>query len=83
MPRDCVGSCYRSVTKGLAGNWLGSIPIPNSSLEERVTHLEGDDKQLRLGFARRILRWLPDERPIAEELAFDAWLMQRYTESKS
>ncbi|KJK79951.1 hypothetical protein H634G_04190 [Metarhizium anisopliae BRIP 53293] len=65
-----------------SSNWLGSIPIPTTSLEERVTHLEGKDKQLMLSFARRALRWLPEERPTAEELAFDDWLMQPYSESK-
>ncbi|KAF5120348.1 Serine/threonine-protein kinase SRPK [Metarhizium anisopliae] len=65
-----------------SGNWLGSIPIPTTSFEERVTHLEGQDKQLMLSFARRALRWLPEERPTAEELAFDDWLMQPYSESK-
>lgn len=66
----------------LAGNWLGSIPIPTTSLEERVTRLEGQDKQLMLSFARRALRWLPEERSTAEELAFDDWLMQPYSGSK-
>ncbi|EFY97912.1 Protein kinase, ATP binding site [Metarhizium robertsii ARSEF 23] len=65
-----------------SGNWLGSIPIPTTSLEERVTRLEGEDKQLMLSFARRALRWLPEERHTAEELAFDDWLMQPYSESK-
>ncbi|EFY86239.1 protein kinase-like protein [Metarhizium acridum CQMa 102] len=66
-----------------SGNWLGSIPVPTTSLEERITRLEGEDKQLMLDFARRALRWLPEERPTAEELAFDDWLMQPYSESKA
>ncbi|KAF1733963.1 Dual specificity tyrosine-phosphorylation-regulated kinase 3 [Beauveria bassiana] len=60
--------------------WLGSVAVPTTSLEERVTQLEGQDKALLLGFVRRALRWLPEERPPADEIVYDGWLMQRYSE---
>ncbi|RAL08200.1 CMGC/CLK protein kinase, partial [Aspergillus homomorphus CBS 101889] len=58
------------------GNWKGSIPIPHQRLEMRVQHFRGDDKRLFSNFLRRIFRWLPEERPTAEELARDEFLMQ-------
>ncbi|KAM3434990.1 hypothetical protein MY4824_005143 [Beauveria thailandica] len=63
-----------------SGNWRGSIPVPTTTLEERVTQLDGQDKELMLGFVRHALRWLPEERPPADELVYDDWLMQRYSE---
>lgn len=60
----------------VAGNWKGSIPIPEQSLEMREQQFSGEDKKLFLNFLRKILRWLPDERPTAEELAYDEFLMQ-------
>lgn len=60
----------------IAGNWKGSIPIPEQSLEMREIQLSGEDKELFVSFLRRILRWLPEERPTAEELAYDEFLMQ-------
>ncbi|KAK2865345.1 hypothetical protein FQN49_003671 [Arthroderma sp. PD_2] len=58
------------------GNWKGSIPIPEQSLETRALQFSGKDKELLLSFLRRVLRWLPEERPTAEELAYDDFLMQ-------
>lgn len=66
-----------------SGNWLGSTPIPSDSLEQRVTLLEGEDKELALAFVRRALQWLPEERPTAEEFAYDDWLMQAYFEARN
>lgn len=42
----------------------------------RFGQYDGQDKELFINFLRRILRWLPDERPTAEELAYDDFLMQ-------
>ncbi|PYI05561.1 kinase-like protein [Aspergillus sclerotiicarbonarius CBS 121057] len=58
------------------GNWKGSICIPEQSFEIRELQFSGEDKVLFLNFLRRIFRWLPDERPTAEELAYDEFLMQ-------
>ncbi|KAI9733436.1 MAG: hypothetical protein M1834_003520 [Cirrosporium novae-zelandiae] len=58
------------------GNWKGSIPIPDQSFESRERLLNDDDQALFLRFMRRTLRWIPEERPVAEELAFDDFLMQ-------
>ncbi|KAE8349272.1 kinase-like domain-containing protein [Aspergillus coremiiformis] len=58
------------------GNWRGSIPIPEQSLEIRERQFSGADRELFLKFLRKIFRWLPDERPTAEELAYDDFLMQ-------
>ena len=61
------------------GNWKGSIPIPEQSFESREQVLDDTSKALFVQFLRRTLRWLPEERPVAEELAFDEFLM-RYQE---
>ena len=50
------------------GNWIAATPIPDQTLESRETRLQGSDKKLLLVLVRKILRWLPDERPCAEEL---------------
>ena len=60
----------------MIGNWKGSIPIPEQSLEPREQQFFGEDKELFVKFLRRILRWLPEDRPTAEELAYDDFLMQ-------
>ncbi|RDL32424.1 Uncharacterized protein BP5553_08880 [Venustampulla echinocandica] len=58
------------------GNWKGSVPIPDQSFETREQWLHGDDRTLFVHFLRRMLCWMPEERPVAEELAFDEFLMQ-------
>lgn len=58
------------------GNWIGTIPIPDQTLELRETRLRGKDKQLLLHLARKILRWDPEERPSAEGLFDDEFLNQ-------
>ncbi|KOS37274.1 hypothetical protein ACN38_g11932 [Penicillium nordicum] len=65
------------------GNWKGSIPIPTQSLETREQQFLGEDKELFLNFLRRILRWLPEERPTAEELAYDDFLMQPVLQARA
>jgi hypothetical protein len=42
----------------------------------RFGQFDSEDKELFLNFFRRILPWIPDERPTAEELAYDDFLMQ-------
>lgn len=72
LPCPIVFYSYISII----GNWKGSIPIPEQSMETREQQFLGEDKELFLNFLRRILRWLPEERPTAEELAYDDFLMQ-------
>jgi hypothetical protein len=58
------------------GNWFAATPIPDQSLESRETRLQGRDSELLLTFVRKILRWLPEERPVASELWDDEFLEQ-------
>jgi serine/threonine protein kinase len=58
------------------GKWKGSVPIPDQSFETREWRLDGEDRHLFLNFLRRMLRWMPEERPTARELAYDDFLMQ-------
>ncbi|KFH41730.1 Dual specificity tyrosine-phosphorylation-regulated kinase-like protein [Hapsidospora chrysogenum ATCC 11550] len=66
-----------------AGNWKGSIPIPDQSFEDRITQVQGEDKELLLRFVRSVLCWLPEQRPTAEEMAYDDFLMQAYFAANS
>ncbi|KAF9775533.1 hypothetical protein IL306_006350 [Fusarium sp. DS 682] len=55
------------------GKWLGLAPIPkNRSLEELETKLE--DSTRFIAFLRRVLTWMPEDRPTAKELLQDPWL---------
>ncbi|KIX91893.1 uncharacterized protein Z520_12398 [Fonsecaea multimorphosa CBS 102226] len=58
------------------GNWIAATPIPDQTLESRETRLEGKDKELLLALARKIFRWLPEERPSAQDLYEDEFLTQ-------
>lgn len=65
-----------------SGNWTGSIRIPEQSFGLRELQLSGEDKVPFLKFLRRIFRWLPEERPTAEELVYDDFLMQPFMETR-
>lgn len=60
----------------LVGNWIADeqAKIPETSLEQVETRLEGRDKELFLQFIRSMLKWLPEERKTAKELLDDPWL---------
>ncbi|RAL04888.1 kinase-like protein [Aspergillus ibericus CBS 121593] len=60
----------------LKRNQKCSTCIPKQSFKNRELRFSGQDKILFLEFLRRIFRWLPDERPTAEELVYDAFLIQ-------
>ncbi|KAH7329486.1 kinase-like domain-containing protein [Stachybotrys elegans] len=62
------------------GNWIAATPIPDQSLESREIRLEGRDKELLLRLARKILRWLPEDRPSAEDLFEDQFVVQHRVE---
>jgi hypothetical protein len=53
----------------------GSVPIPNQTFEFREQCIDREDRALFIQFMRRVLRWMPEERLTAEELAFDELLM--------
>ncbi|KAF2756508.1 protein kinase [Pseudovirgaria hyperparasitica] len=58
------------------GKWRDLIPIPNANLERLEQRLVDGDKDGFLQFVRKMLTWIPEERPSAEELIFDPWLME-------
>lgn len=63
------------LTPPYSGRFLHNDLIPkNLKLEDTVTVLEGNEKQLFLDFAKKMLRWLPEERQSAAELLHDPWL---------
>ncbi|PWY85762.1 CMGC/CLK protein kinase [Aspergillus sclerotioniger CBS 115572] len=65
------------------GKWKGAVPIPEQTLSMRERQFSGEDNILFLNFLRNIFRWSPDERPTAEELAYDDFLMQPVLESRA
>lgn len=58
------------------GEWTGTIANPNQTLESRERILEGENKRLFLQLLRKILRWLPEDRPSASDLLDDENLRQ-------
>jgi serine/threonine protein kinase len=50
------------------------VTIPKISLEERVSVLEGEEKELFLDFIRSMLRWRPEDRKSATELLKHPWM---------
>ncbi|KAI1774674.1 kinase-like protein [Hypoxylon cercidicola] len=65
------------------GNWIAATPIPNQLFESREKHLKGEDQDLLLKLVRKILRWVPEERPSAEDLFEDEFLVQHMSKDKS
>ena len=55
------------------GDFKG-LPIPKISLEERVSVLEGDEKELFFDFIRSMLKWRPEDRKSATELLKHPWM---------
>lgn len=51
------------------------VPLPEISLERLAADIEGEDVPGFLRFLRKILRWLPEQRPTTEELIYDPWLL--------
>lgn len=45
-------------------------------MERIEKRLSGEDYKTFIQFMRKILRWLPEERPTAAELVYDDFLMQ-------
>ncbi|KAK8868430.1 serine threonine protein kinase CMGC group [Apiospora arundinis] len=58
------------------GDLCPDIPVPSSTtLEERETNLEGEDRQKFLAMIRKMLQWEPTKRSSAKGLAEDEWIM--------
>ena len=56
------------------GKWKADFKIPDTSLETRLTRLDGEEKVLFLQFLRKMLKWVPEERQTTRELLDDPWL---------
>jgi hypothetical protein len=57
------------------GNWITSTPIPRQTLETREKRLTGKEQDLLLALIRKVLRWLPEERPSTEDLIANEFLV--------
>ena len=58
------------------GGWKGAggTVVPQLSLEESVSALDGENKKQFLDFVRSMLRWLPEKRTRASELLDNPWM---------
>ncbi|EUC50082.1 hypothetical protein COCMIDRAFT_83008 [Bipolaris oryzae ATCC 44560] len=58
------------------GRWTGAggTVVPQLSLEESVSSLDGEAKEQFLNFIRSMLKWLPEKRKQASELLKDPWM---------
>ncbi|KAI9713116.1 MAG: hypothetical protein M1820_001101 [Bogoriella megaspora] len=57
------------------GGYMYPNLIPDRpKLEDSITSLEGDEKQLFFSFIKKLLTWWPKDRRAAEELFEDPWL---------
>lgn len=72
---DCIVKVSRIADSG-QGNWIAKTPIPNQTLKSREARLKGQDKQLLLALVHKILRWLPEDRPTAQDLFDDGFITQ-------
>ncbi|EWG53616.1 CMGC/SRPK protein kinase [Fusarium verticillioides 7600] len=62
------------------GKWKGLAPIPkNRSLQELERKLR--DSSAFIAFLRRVLTWMPENRPTAKALLQDPWLMTKSSAS--
>ncbi|OJD10766.1 CMGC/SRPK protein kinase [Emergomyces pasteurianus Ep9510] len=64
------------------GKWKNLTPIPDITLESLAVDIQGEDKKGFLSFLRKILRWVPEERPTAGELVYDEWVLKGLGETK-
>jgi hypothetical protein len=63
----------------LTGHFKYPHLIPKTfTIESLVPFMDGEDKRLFVALARRMLKWLPEERATAAELASDPWLTFGY-----
>lgn len=66
---------FLCIIDGCIGNVKGLPPPTWKSIWEMEENLEGQEQELFLDFIRSMLRWLPEERPSAEELLNHQWLV--------
>ncbi|KAG5959629.1 hypothetical protein E4U56_004889 [Claviceps arundinis] len=63
-----------------AGDLCAGIPIPESRpLEQRLTLLEGEERECFLRFMRKMLQWEPEKRSSAKDLAEDEWILRYHS----
>ncbi|KAL1846435.1 hypothetical protein Plec18170_009161 [Paecilomyces lecythidis] len=59
-----------------SGSWKGLAPLPDITLERSVENIDGEDKEGFLRWFRLALQWDPKDRPTAQELLLDEWMMK-------
>lgn len=59
------------------GNVEGLSPYPGPHWKELEENLAGDEQLMFFDFITCMLKWLPDERPSAEEVLKHEWLKEK------
>lgn len=67
----------------IVGNWKGSFPIPEESFEARMQSLEGEEKAAFVRLMRKILHWMPEERPSLTDISLDEFFRQPWEDAAS
>ncbi|KAF6819624.1 serine/threonine-protein kinase SRPK3 [Colletotrichum plurivorum] len=66
-----------------AGDFRGDIShLDQSPLEDRVSGLEGEDREKFVAMMRKMLEWDPSKRASARELAQDEWILDHLGEPR-
>ena len=65
---------FTHLTHLLTGNWRRFAEVPKETLKDAGKQLKGEEEALFLSFAKKMLKWKPEERSSAKELLGDPWL---------
>lgn len=58
------------------GDRVSRTPLPQTSFEDFVNTIPGEEKDMFLRFIRNILIWDPEARATTDEIIKDEWLMR-------
>ncbi|CAN8102289.1 unnamed protein product [Discula destructiva] len=78
LPVFCLKGTQVTIFFSDSGQFSAEIPLPvRIPLGDRVSGLEGEDKQLFLKLMLKILQWEPHKRAPPSELADDEWIRRQ------
>ncbi|KAM3416881.1 hypothetical protein BST61_g8469 [Cercospora zeina] len=63
------------------GNWIGNVPVPDSSLTNMEKRLSSKEQADFLDFITKMLQWKPEDRGDCNGIFFSEWLVADLIES--